>query len=98
MAPEIVSEESYSKPADVWALGCVLYDICALKPAFHSFDMPGLLVKIKSGKVPLLPKHYSQELRQLARAMLFRDEARRPTALQVLHSPVLTVRYPPGLS
>ncbi len=34
MAPELWSDSpSYSVKSDLWALGCVLYFMCALKPA-----------------------------------------------------------------
>ena len=92
MPPEIASEAAYGKSADIWSLGCVLFDICALRPAFTAFNVPALLDKVKSGRVPLLPRRYSQGLRDLARSMLFATEARRPTAAEVLASPVLAVR------
>ena len=93
MSPEVVKELPYSKPTDVWALGCLLHDICALRPAFHSFDVPGLVAKIRAGKVPLLPRRYSDELRSLGRWMLRRDEEQRPSAQDVLDAPVLAVCF-----
>jgi NIMA (never in mitosis gene a)-related kinase 1/4/5 len=92
MAPELAAEQSYSKPADVWALGCVFYELCALRPAFHSFNSEGLLRKIGSGKVPAIPTEYSDDLRDLVRSMLFRDETRRPSADDILEMPFLQVR------
>lgn len=104
MAPECVNEAPYAKPADVWALGCVLFDLCARRPAFSAFDLPGTLAKIRSGRAPLLPQRYSPELRALARSMLYTDEARRPTAEEVLRAPALAkakahvdARYGPEL-
>jgi serine/threonine protein kinase len=92
MPPEMVSEQPYGPPADVWALGCILYDVCALKPAFSSLDAPGLVAKITSGRAPLLPRRYLRELRALGRSMLFTSAERRPTAAEVLAAPVLEVR------
>ena len=68
----------------IWALGCVLFEVCALKPAFYSFNCDGITKKIKSGKVPAIPSEYSEPLRQLVRAMLYTDEAKRPTAEAIL--------------
>lgn len=34
LSPEICRNKPYGQKADVWALGCVLYEMCALKPAF----------------------------------------------------------------
>lgn len=92
MAPELVRESDYSTGADMWALGCVMYEMCALKPAFTSFTMGGLITKIQSGKAPLIPKEYSPEWRALARSLLHADEAQRPSATQLLDHPLLQVR------
>ena len=34
LAPEMWRRQPYSYSADVWALGCILYELCALKPLF----------------------------------------------------------------
>ena len=75
----------------IWALGCVLFEICALKPAFYSFNCDGITKKIKSGKVPAIPAEYSESLRQLVRSMLYTDEAKRPTAEAIVAMPFLQV-------
>ncbi len=36
MSPEILSDQKYDAKSDVWALGCVLYELCTLK---HAFDV-----------------------------------------------------------
>ncbi len=35
LSPEICKMQKYSFKSDVWGLGCVLYELCALKPAFQ---------------------------------------------------------------
>ena len=37
MSPELVRNEGYSWPSDVWALGCVLYELIDLTPTFTGF-------------------------------------------------------------
>jgi serine/threonine protein kinase len=91
MAPELANEAPYSMPVDIWALGCVMYEICALKPAFTAFTSKGVVTKITSGRMPMIPREYSEELRQAVRAMMWRDEEKRPTAEEILELPFLQV-------
>ena len=39
IAPEIFGRMPYNEKADVWALGCILYELASLQPAFggHTF-------------------------------------------------------------
>lgn len=34
MAPEVIRGEPYGKKADIWALGCALYELVMLKKPF----------------------------------------------------------------
>jgi len=36
MSPELCQSKPYSYSSDVWALGCILYELCTLKQAFSS--------------------------------------------------------------
>lgn len=40
MSPEVCENKPYSYSSDVWSLGCVLYEMCALK---HAFDAPNII-------------------------------------------------------
>ena len=39
VSPELVQEERYSYKSDVWAIGCILYELCYLKRAFDGENM-----------------------------------------------------------
>mmetsp|Transcript_2706 Transcript_2706/g.8007 ORF Transcript_2706/g.8007 Transcript_2706/m.8007 type:complete len:212 (+) Transcript_2706:1024-1659(+) len=43
MSPEQLASEPYSYPADLWALGCVLFELLTLEKAFAEDSYPGLV-------------------------------------------------------
>jgi NIMA (never in mitosis gene a)-related kinase len=51
MSPELFSNKPYNSKSDVWALGCVVYEMTTLKHAFNAKDMSSLVFKITRGKV-----------------------------------------------
>lgn len=84
LSPEICQEKPYSFGSDVWALGCVVYEMAALRVPFDAQNIQALVQKITRGPMPQLPSNYSQELRQLCGDLLHRDQAARPTATDII--------------
>jgi serine/threonine protein kinase len=35
MSPELMQEKAYDSKSDIWSLGCLIYELCSLKPPFH---------------------------------------------------------------
>lgn len=46
VSPEVVKNEPYGEKADIWALGCILYQMVALQPPFYSTNMLSLASKV----------------------------------------------------
>ncbi|KAL6756189.1 NimA-related protein kinase 9 [Haematococcus lacustris] len=86
MSPQLLGDKvKYDgKANDMWSLGCVLYEMSALKPAFSAFNMTGLVRKVTSSSPPALPSQLSPEWRGLVKALLSKEEAGRPSAEEVL--------------
>eukprot|EP00240_Pyramimonas_obovata_P016030 CAMPEP_0118942696 /NCGR_PEP_ID=MMETSP1169-20130426/36654_1 /TAXON_ID=36882 /ORGANISM="Pyramimonas obovata, Strain CCMP722" /LENGTH=283 /DNA_ID=CAMNT_0006887753 /DNA_START=73 /DNA_END=921 /DNA_ORIENTATION=- len=84
MSPEIMESKPYDFKSDLWALGCVLYEMTSLKHAFDAQDMNGLVMKILRGKYVPTPLHYSPELRQVIAKLLSKVPEQRPTVDQLL--------------
>ncbi|WFD00766.1 hypothetical protein MYAM1_003518 [Malassezia yamatoensis] len=85
MSPELASGHQYDIKSDIWALGCIVYELCALSPPFDAANQAELTRKIKQGVVPCLPRNYSRELQDTVNAMLQLDPRRRPTTRQLLN-------------
>ena len=56
MSPEIISSLPYTHASDMWALGCVLYELMTHSPPFTAKTQMGLFQKIKDGTFPPLPR------------------------------------------
>lgn len=107
MSPEILRKKPYSAfESDLWALGCVMWELTALKPAFASFNAEGLMRRISSGPAPTLPAHlpYSDTWKSLVQSMLSKDTNQRPSLSELLSNQYLAeskervqLRYGPPL-
>ncbi|KAG2145022.1 kinase-like domain-containing protein [Suillus cothurnatus] len=85
MSPELMQERAYDSKSDIWSLGCLIYELCALKPPFHEAKTHSeLSIFIRNGRIPPLPKGYSQALSSVIKAMLNLNPAMRPSAAQLL--------------
>ncbi|KAF9585412.1 G2-specific serine/threonine protein kinase [Lunasporangiospora selenospora] len=84
LLPELISESIYDAKSDIWSLGCVVFELCALEPPFLADSQSMLTAKIKLGWIPPLPSRYSQELVQLIRSMLQVNPRKRPSTTDLL--------------
>ena len=75
---EIINNKPYSFKSDLWSLGVLLYEMCALKPPFNGANIHMLAMQIVRGQFPPLPTHFSYELRGLVNKMLNQDPNKRP--------------------
>jgi NIMA (never in mitosis gene a)-related kinase 2 len=63
--------QSYDTKSDIWSLGCLVYELCALKPPFHEARTHAeLAALIQNGRIPPLPKCYSSNLFAVIKQML----------------------------
>ena len=84
LSPELCEERPYNQKSDIWALGCVLYELCTCKHPFKAANQGALALKIIRGKYDPLPNTYSRELKSLIRYCLTTDFRKRPSAQQIL--------------
>lgn len=87
MSPEVCKAEPYGYKSDIWALGCVLYEMCMLKHAFESQSLLGLVYKIVSETYEPIPPQYSADLRTLLDDILEKSSSKRPSGQELISRP-----------
>jgi len=58
-SPEVWQDQPYDGKSDIWSLGCVIYEMCALEPPFKATDLQALYKKVKAGVFKPIPSTYS---------------------------------------
>mmetsp|Transcript_17649 Transcript_17649/g.34456 ORF Transcript_17649/g.34456 Transcript_17649/m.34456 type:complete len:444 (-) Transcript_17649:4641-5972(-) len=91
MSPEVLLGKGYGFSADIWSLGCVLYELCMLKSPFKpekGVNLYALFQSIKSGKFEPIPADslYSEKLRNFIQNMVVLDFDARPTIDEVVQT------------
>ena len=104
MSPEMCQGQPYTRAADVWALGCVLYElmtmrapwVAQLNPQAARGGMHGLMRQISGGRIDTsgVRGRYSSGLCALLHALLAKNPAERPSMNALLRWPVLRAVAP----
>ncbi|XP_030013148.1 serine/threonine-protein kinase Nek10 [Sphaeramia orbicularis] len=82
--PEVVKNEPYGEKADIWALGCILYQMATLQPPFYSTNMLSLASKIVEAQYePVEEGRYSERVTDMIRWCLSPDAEQRPDIVAV---------------
>ena len=92
LSPEIINDKPYDYKSDIWSLGILLYEMCALKMPFEGNNMPQLYMKISTGNYSPLSKVFSQDLRNLVNSMLNVNSFKRPSIGEILRSKIINPR------
>ena len=77
-SPEIWNDKPYNFKTDIWSLGCILYEICTLKPPFIGKNFEDVYHKIISGKFKSINGIYSHSLRNVINNLLKVRSEERP--------------------
>jgi len=79
MPPEQARGKDVDRRADIWAFGCVLYEMLSGRQAFAGEDVPDTLGAVLRGEVDwrALPRDAPMPVRRLLQRCLQKDRARR---------------------
>uniref|UniRef100_A0A2K6F6N5 NIMA related kinase 10 n=1 Tax=Propithecus coquereli TaxID=379532 RepID=A0A2K6F6N5_PROCO len=82
--PEVLKSEPYGEKADVWAAGCILYQMATLNPPFYSTNMLSLATKIVEAVYEPVPEGiYSEKVTDTISRCLNPDAEARPDIVEV---------------
>jgi NIMA (never in mitosis gene a)-related kinase len=88
-SPEVWSDKPYDYKCDIWSVGCIIYEMCSLKPPFRAQSLEDLFKAITKGKYDPLPNIYSSDLQSMIAQMLQVNPVMRPDVHKLLSNPVV---------
>ena len=88
-SPEVWNDNPYSYKSDLWSIGCVIYELCALHPPFNGKDLDELYVNVCKGKVERINKIYSDDLWKMILMLLQVDVKKRVDCDSFLNSKLI---------
>jgi NIMA (never in mitosis gene a)-related kinase len=92
LSPEVWSNEPYNSQTDIWSLGCILYELCALKRPFTGRDAMQLFAQVVRGVFDPIPSRYGRNTKLLVDAMLTPTAAQRPAASEIIQFPFIQAK------
>jgi serine/threonine protein kinase len=74
----------HGRPVDLWALGCVVYEMLHRRPAFHAEERFELESRIRRANHAPIDRRVPRGAKELLRALFVTQPSRRCTAAQML--------------
>ena len=84
LSPEICNDKPYNDKSDVWALGCILYELCTYSKPFQAKSQGAIILKILTKTPEKISNYYSNELQELINIILNKNEKQRPSCYDLL--------------
>ncbi|CAD8204970.1 unnamed protein product [Paramecium octaurelia] len=92
MSPELIEEHKYNEKSDIWACGCLLYEMCSLQPPFQAQNYLSLAMKIKQAQYDNIPQQYTSEMKRVISWCLSVNQDQRPSVDDLLNLPRISIR------
>ena len=84
LSPEICEDKPYNDKSDVWALGCILYELCTYQHPFTAKSQGYLILKILNDNPKPINSYYSKDLSNLINLIFDKNLEKHPSCLDIL--------------
>jgi serine/threonine protein kinase len=88
-SPEVWQNKPYSYKSDLWSVGCIIYEMCCLRPPFKGKNFEELCENVCHGKIEKISSRYSEELWNLIKMLLEVDAKKRVDCDTILKSKII---------
>uniref|UniRef100_A0A7S3FZ10 non-specific serine/threonine protein kinase n=1 Tax=Palpitomonas bilix TaxID=652834 RepID=A0A7S3FZ10_9EUKA len=90
LSPELINGQPYGSKSDLWALGCVMYELATCTNAFKGRNVANIAMKImKQQYTPLPDGVYSSTFMLMQKSFFLRNPKNRPSAEDILDEPIV---------
>ena len=88
LSPEICEEKPYNEKSDIWALGCILYELITFKHPYNATNQAALLLKIINGNYEDFNKEIfiSDNLKKMVELLLEKNYLKRPSIFDIINN------------
>ena len=86
VSPEMCKNKPYNEKSDIWALGCILYELLTFNHPFTATNQAALFIKILKNKYNPFPPGVPEDLKNMVDFILNKDYELRPSMKDIITS------------
>lgn len=84
MAPELCDGKPYDIKSDIWSLGCILFEMCAMEKMFDG-TLSNVVLSIAAGRRKMIDvQFYGVQMQEMIELMLQIDPNDRPDTAKLM--------------
>ena len=84
VSPEMCRNKPYNEKSDIWALGCILYELITFNHPFTATNQAALFIKILNNKYNPFPPGVPEDLKNMVDFILEKDYELRPSMADII--------------
>jgi len=89
LSPELCLGQQYDHKSDVWAMGCVIYELLTLRRPFQGQNLMAVVTRICHEECPPIPMECGKQISDLTYSMLNKAPGGRPSMSEVAELPFI---------